>query len=78
MRYLRLQDLHKSKVKWSEQLLRIVQLMLVLCMCGHCSDIADKYGYGVVEHFVGHGVGAVFHSGPSVLHARKFSVPSAT
>ena len=43
-------------------------------MSGHCSDIADKYGYGVVEHFVGHGVGAVFHSGPSVLHARKFSV----
>jgi methionine aminopeptidase len=43
-------------------------------MSGHCSDIADKYGYGVVEHFVGHGVGVVFHSGPSVLHARKFSL----
>ncbi|XP_024399780.1 methionine aminopeptidase 1D, chloroplastic/mitochondrial isoform X2 [Physcomitrium patens] len=32
------------------------------------NEIADKHGYGVVEHFVGHGVGKVFHSAPSILH----------
>lgn len=36
------------------------------------SEVADKYGYGVVEHFVGHGVGQVFHSAPSILHNREF------
>ncbi|CAM6101320.1 unnamed protein product [Calypogeia fissa] len=35
------------------------------------NDIADKYNYGVVRHFVGHGVGKIFHSGPSVLHFRN-------
>ncbi|KAG6552147.1 hypothetical protein Mapa_006249 [Marchantia paleacea] len=34
-------------------------------------DIADKYKYGVVRHFVGHGVGKIFHSGPSILHFRN-------
>lgn len=32
------------------------------------SDHADKYRYGVVRHFVGHGVGRVFHADPVVLH----------
>lgn len=41
-----------------------------VCVVG-CSDVADKYKYGVVRHFVGHGVGKIFHSGPSVLHFRK-------
>lgn len=40
-----------------------------MCVC--CSEIADKHGYGVVEHFVGHGVGKVFHSAPSILHNRE-------
>ncbi|KAF9682365.1 hypothetical protein SADUNF_Sadunf05G0101400 [Salix dunnii] len=31
-------------------------------------DHADKYRYGVVRHFVGHGVGRVFHADPVVLH----------
>ncbi|KAJ6682016.1 METHIONINE AMINOPEPTIDASE 1D MITOCHONDRIAL [Salix koriyanagi] len=31
-------------------------------------DHADKYHYGVVRHFVGHGVGRVFHADPVVLH----------
>lgn len=35
------------------------------------NEIADKHGYGVVEHFVGHGVGQVFHSAPSILHNRN-------
>ncbi|CAK9221328.1 unnamed protein product [Sphagnum troendelagicum] len=35
------------------------------------NEIADRYRYGVVEHFVGHGVGAVFHSAPSILHNRN-------
>ncbi|KAJ6997351.1 methionine aminopeptidase 1D [Populus alba x Populus x berolinensis] len=32
------------------------------------SDHADKYSYGVVRHFVGHGVGRVFHADPVVQH----------
>ena len=28
--------------------------------------LADKEGFGVVEKFVGHGVGQEFHSGPTV------------
>ncbi|KAF3959967.1 hypothetical protein CMV_015273 [Castanea mollissima] len=32
---------------------------------------AEKYGYGVVERFVGHGVGTVFHSEPIIYHHRN-------
>ncbi|CAL0318118.1 unnamed protein product [Lupinus luteus] len=35
------------------------------------SEHAEKYGYGVVERFVGHGVGKVFHSEPIILHHRN-------
>ncbi|KAK9109163.1 hypothetical protein Sjap_017223 [Stephania japonica] len=34
-------------------------------------DYADKYGYGVVKEFVGHGVGCVFHADPVILHHRN-------
>lgn len=34
-------------------------------------DHADKYGYGVVRSFVGHGVGRVFHADPVILHYRN-------
>ncbi|KAF5185983.1 Methionine aminopeptidase [Thalictrum thalictroides] len=34
-------------------------------------DHADKYHYGVVRHFVGHGVGQVFHADPVILHYRN-------
>ncbi|KAG9450927.1 hypothetical protein H6P81_010892 [Aristolochia fimbriata] len=34
-------------------------------------DHADKFGYGVVRQFVGHGVGRVFHAEPVVLHFRN-------
>ncbi|KAF4402647.1 hypothetical protein G4B88_012432 [Cannabis sativa] len=37
------------------------------------SEHAEKYGYGVVERFVGHGVGTVFHSEPLILHNRNES-----
>lgn len=37
----------------------------------YLSEHAEKYGYGVVERFVGHGVGTVFHSEPIILHHRK-------
>lgn len=33
--------------------------------------VADQHGYGVVRSFVGHGVGRLFHSGPTVLHYRN-------
>ncbi|XP_022155198.1 methionine aminopeptidase 1B, chloroplastic [Momordica charantia] len=35
------------------------------------SEHAEKYGYGVVERFVGHGVGTVFHSEPLIYHHRN-------
>ncbi|XP_028764057.1 methionine aminopeptidase 1D, chloroplastic/mitochondrial [Neltuma alba] len=34
-------------------------------------DHADKFHYGVVRQFVGHGVGRVFHADPVVLHYRN-------
>jgi methionine aminopeptidase len=37
----------------------------------YLSEHAEKYGYGVVERFVGHGVGTVFHSEPFIYHHRK-------
>lgn len=35
------------------------------------SEHAEKYGYGVVDRFVGHGVGTIFHSEPIILHHRN-------
>eukprot|EP01018_Ginkgo_biloba_P029086 Gb_15552 [translate_table: standard] len=35
------------------------------------NDYADKFRYGVVKQFVGHGVGKVFHSDPVILHFRN-------
>lgn len=32
---------------------------------------ADKYRFGVVQQFVGHGVGCVFHADPVILHYRN-------
>ncbi|XXG40559.1 hypothetical protein AAC387_Pa01g1244 [Persea americana] len=34
-------------------------------------DHADKFRYGVVRQFVGHGVGQVFHADPVILHYRN-------
>lgn len=33
--------------------------------------IADKHKYGVVRDFVGHGVGQLFHSAPTIVHYRN-------
>ncbi|GLJ39728.1 hypothetical protein SUGI_0812090 [Cryptomeria japonica] len=35
------------------------------------NDYADKFHYGVVRDFVGHGVGEIFHSDPVILHFRN-------
>lgn len=35
------------------------------------NDHADKFHYGAVQQFVGHGVGKVFHSDPMILHFRN-------
>ena len=32
---------------------------------------ADQKGYGIIRDFTGHGVGRIFHSGPTVLHGRN-------
>ena len=34
-------------------------------------DHADRFGYGVVRNFVGHGIGDVFHCPPNVVHYRS-------
>ena len=39
-----------------------------------CRYVADKEGFGVVEKFVGHGVGQEFHSGPTV--GRRTTTPN--
>lgn len=36
------------------------------------SEHAENFGYGVVERFVGHGVGTIFHSEPVIMHHRKY------
>lgn len=36
------------------------------------SDHAEKYNYGVVDRFVGHGVGTVFQSEPVIYHHSKY------
>lgn len=36
------------------------------------NDYADKFHYGVVKEFIGHGVGKVFHSDPMILHFRNY------
>ncbi|KAL9246223.1 hypothetical protein vseg_019785 [Gypsophila vaccaria] len=35
------------------------------------SEHAEKYNYSVVERFVGHGVGSVFHSEPFIYHHKN-------
>ncbi|KAG6477414.1 hypothetical protein ZIOFF_066669 [Zingiber officinale] len=35
------------------------------------SDHANKFRYGVVQHFFGHGIGRVFHANPAILHYRN-------
>ncbi|KAI0499079.1 hypothetical protein KFK09_019980 [Dendrobium nobile] len=35
------------------------------------NDHADKFKFGVVRQFVGHGVGRVFHADPVILHFRN-------
>uniref|UniRef100_A0A1D1YWC8 Methionine aminopeptidase n=1 Tax=Anthurium amnicola TaxID=1678845 RepID=A0A1D1YWC8_9ARAE len=35
------------------------------------SEHAERFGYGVVDRFVGHGVGTIFHSEPIIMHHRN-------
>uniref|UniRef100_M0ZUH6 Malic enzyme n=1 Tax=Solanum tuberosum TaxID=4113 RepID=M0ZUH6_SOLTU len=37
------------------------------------SEHAEKFGYGVVDRFVGHGIGTVFHSEPLIFHHHRFT-----
>ena len=47
-------------------------LVILLTTYDWCiSEHAEKFGYGVVDRFVGHGVGTVFHSEPFIYHDRK-------
>ncbi|KAL0327037.1 UNVERIFIED_CONTAM: Methionine aminopeptidase 1B, chloroplastic [Sesamum angustifolium] len=35
------------------------------------SEHAEKFGFGVVDRFVGHGIGTIFHSEPLIYHHRN-------
>ncbi|CAN6446008.1 unnamed protein product [Victoria cruziana] len=35
------------------------------------SEHAERFGYNVVDRYVGHGVGQIFHSQPIILHHRN-------
>lgn len=69
-------DAMKNLVKVSEE---CMEKAIAVCKDGapfkkigkRISEHAEKYGYGVVERFVGHGVGTVFHSEPIILHHRN-------
>ncbi|PKA58118.1 Methionine aminopeptidase 1B, chloroplastic [Apostasia shenzhenica] len=66
----------KRLVKTTEECL---ERAIALCKDGasfkkigkRISEIAERYGYGVVEQFVGHGVGTIFHSEPIIMHHRN-------
>lgn len=51
--------------------LRILIIFYIFYFCNYLSEHAEKFGFGVVERFVGHGVGTVFHSEPIILHHCK-------
>lgn len=36
------------------------------------SEYAEKHDFQVVEIFVGHGVGRIFHSEPLIYHQREY------
>ncbi|EFJ15865.1 hypothetical protein SELMODRAFT_117647, partial [Selaginella moellendorffii] len=35
------------------------------------NEIADRYNYGIVRDFLGHGIGRYFHSAPAIIPYRK-------
>ncbi|KAL1807779.1 hypothetical protein DCAR_0727163 [Daucus carota subsp. sativus] len=69
-------DVTKKLVKVTEECL---QIGISVCKEGapfrnignSISEHAEKFGYGVVDRFVGHGVGTVFHSEPFIYHDRN-------
>ncbi|KAF6137239.1 hypothetical protein GIB67_036276 [Kingdonia uniflora] len=69
-------DATKRLVKVTEECL---ERAISLCKDGvnfkkigkRISEHAEKFGYNVVERFVGHGVGNVFHSEPIIIHHRN-------
>ncbi|CAA2965906.1 Hypothetical predicted protein [Olea europaea subsp. europaea] len=42
----------------------MLEMLLVYILIEH----AKTFGNGVVDHFVGHGIGTVFHSQPLIFH----------
>ena len=49
------------------------------CMVQEMSDVANKYGFSVVEKYVGHGLGRKFHQRPNVpQHLKSLAVSIAT
>ncbi|KAK3141553.1 hypothetical protein QOZ80_4BG0335370 [Eleusine coracana subsp. coracana] len=67
----------------SKQLVKVTEecLLRAISTCKHgtsykkigrrISEHAERHGFGVVECFVGHGVGKVFHSEPIIYHQRN-------
>lgn len=69
--------------EWAERLARVTQESMYLGIQqvrpgAHLGDIgaaiqkyAEKHGFSVVREYCGHGIGAVFHEEPQVLHYGK-------
>ncbi|KAJ3693488.1 hypothetical protein LUZ60_008968 [Juncus effusus] len=67
----------------SQQLVKVTEecLMEAISICkdgasyqrigSTINKIAEKNGYNIVETFVGHGVGKIFHSEPLIIHTRN-------
>ena len=50
--------------------------MHLILVVTNFSKLAYFYGYYVVERFVGHGIGTLYHSEPLILHHGEYRVPN--
>lgn len=48
-----------------------LHLFSTICLGDCLSEHAEQFGFGVIDRFVGHGVGTVFHSEPFIFHHRE-------
>lgn len=44
----------------------------LLCLNGGYRPFVKKHGFNVIQSFIGHGIGAEFHTAPDVLHHGMF------
>ncbi|MEG0037298.1 MAG: methionyl aminopeptidase [Victivallaceae bacterium] len=63
------QDVCSASLEALEEAIKILKPGLPLYEIGNIiENVAARYGFTVVDQFVGHGVGIRFHEGPQVFH----------